>query len=57
LPVGEEAEATDAHEAARQQVEQEAAQEFFDPQGHEPLLVAVSGVSPAEGDIAFAESD
>jgi len=57
LPVGEEAEATDAHEAARQQVEQEAAQELFDPQGHEPLLVAVSGVSPAEGDIAFAESD
>jgi hypothetical protein len=30
LPVGEEAEVADAHEAARQQVKQEAAQELFD---------------------------
>ena len=26
-------------------------------QGHEPLLVAVSGVSPAEGDVAVGESN
>ena len=57
MPVGEEAEVADAHEAARQQVEQEAAQELFDRQSHEPFSVAVSGVSPAEGDVAFAESD
>jgi hypothetical protein len=25
--------------------------------GHEPLLVAVSGVSPAEGDVAVGESN
>ena len=57
MPVGEEAEATDAHEAARQQVEQEAAQKLFDRQGHEPFPVAVSGVSPAEGDVSVGESN
>ena len=36
---------------------QEAAQELIDRQGHEPLLVAVSGVSPAEGDVAIGESN
>ena len=56
LPVSEKAEVADAHKAARQQVEQEAAQELFDRQSHEPLLVAVSGVSPAECDVAIGES-
>ena len=56
-PVGEEAEVADAHEAARQQVEQEAAQELLDRQSHQPLLVAMGGVSPAEGDVAFVEGD
>jgi hypothetical protein len=32
VPVGEEAEVTDAHEAARQQVKQKAAQELIDGQ-------------------------
>ena len=41
----------------RQQVEQEAAQELIDSQGHEPLLVAVRGIPPAEGDVALGESD
>jgi len=57
LPVGKEAEVTDAHEAARKQVKQEAAQELLDLQSHEPLLVAMGGVSPLEGDIARGESD
>ena len=56
LPVGEEAEVADAHEAARQQMEQKTAQELFDGQSHEPLLVAVSGVSPAKGDVVIGES-
>ena len=47
-PVSEEAEVADAHEAAREQVQEEAAQELIDRHGHEPLLVAVSGVSPAK---------
>ena len=40
-----------------QQVQEEAAQELIDRQGHEPLLVAVSGVAPAEGDVALGESN
>jgi len=57
VPVGEEAEVADAHEAAREQVEEEAAQELIDGQGHEPLLVGVSGISPAEGDVAVGEGN
>ena len=43
MPVGEEAKVADAHETAGQQVKQEAAQELFNRQGHEPLLVAMRG--------------
>src|SRR5271163_3088248 len=56
-PVGEEAEVADAHEAAWQQVEQEAAQELVDRQRQEALLVGVGGVPPAEGDVALLEDD
>src|SRR6202030_1523127 len=56
-PVGEEAEVADAHEAAWQQVEQEAAQELVDRQSQEPLLVGVRGVSPTEGDVALLKGD
>jgi hypothetical protein len=37
LPVGEEAEVADAYEAAREQVEEEAAQELMDGQSQKPL--------------------
>jgi hypothetical protein len=57
LPVGQEAEVTDAHEATRKQVKQEAAQELIDRQGHEPLLATMSGVPPAKGDVAPGESN
>ncbi len=57
LPVGEEAEVANAHEAGWQQVEQEATQELFDRESHEPLLVAVGGVAPAEGDVAVGKSN
>src|ERR1022692_3469655 len=40
-----------------QQVEQEATQELFDRESHEPLLVAVGGVAPAEGDVAVGKSN
>jgi hypothetical protein len=49
--VGQKAEVADAHEAGGQHVEQEAAQELLDGKGHQTLLVAVRGVSPAEGDL------
>ena len=57
LPVGEKSEVADAHEATWQQMEQESAQELLDIQSHEPLLVAMGGVSPLEGDVARGESD
>ena len=57
MPVGQEAEVTDAHEATRKQVKQEAAQELIDRQGHEPLLATMSGVPPAKGDVALGESN
>ena len=38
-------------------MEQEAAQELIDSQSHEPFLVAVRGIAPAEGDVAIGESD
>src|SRR5665213_397082 len=55
--VGEEAEVADAHEATWQQVQQEAAQELIDRQSQQSLLVGMSGVSPAEGDLALFEGD
>ena len=38
-------------------MQEEAAQELFDRQGHEPLLVAVSGISPPECDVTLSESN
>ena len=38
-------------------MEQEAAKELIDWQSHEPLLVAVRGIAPSEGDVAIAESN
>ena len=57
VPVGEEAEVADAHETARQQVQQEAAQELVDRQAHDTLLVGMGGISPAEADVALPECD
>ena len=38
-------------------MEQEAAQELIDSQSHDPFLVAVRGIAPAEGDVALGERD
>src|ERR1700687_4682603 len=57
LPVGEEAEVADADEASRKQMEEEAAQELVGRQAHDALLVAMSGVSPAETDLAVGEGN
>jgi len=53
--VGEESEVADPHEAGRQQMEKETAQKLLLGQSHEPLLVAVRGIAPAEGDFAIGE--
>jgi len=36
-------------------MEQESSQELSDAQSHEPLLVAVRGIAPSEGDVAVGE--
>jgi hypothetical protein len=38
-------------------MEQEAAQELIDRESHPSLLVAMSGISPAESDATVAESN
>ena len=38
-------------------MKQEAAQELLDRKRHEPLLVAMSRVSPAKGDVSLGKSD
>src|SRR6266852_7586294 len=46
--VGQEAEVADAHETFREQVQQEAAQELIEREGHQLLFVAVSGIAPTK---------
>jgi hypothetical protein len=55
--VGEKAEVADADEAGGKHVEQEAAQELLDRQGHQALLAAMRGVSPTEGNVSSFEGD
>ncbi len=55
--VGEKSEVADADEAAGEQVQQEAAQELVNGQGHESVLVAVSRVAPAKGDVVALQRD
>jgi hypothetical protein len=55
--VGEEAEVADAYEAAREQMQQKTPQELVDGQLHQLLLVAVSGVAPAEDDATVFEGE
>ncbi len=55
--MGDKAEVSDAHEAGGKHVEQKAAQELLDRKGHQALLVAVSGVSPAKGDLVVGQGD
>jgi hypothetical protein len=54
-PIGKEAEVADAHEAAWQDVKQEATQELICWQAHSALLVAVGGIPPSERDAAVGE--
>ncbi len=55
--MGQKAEVADADEAGGKHVEQEAAQELLDGKSHQTLLVAVRGVSPAEGDLVALQGD
>jgi hypothetical protein len=55
--IGEEAEVADADEALGEQVKQEATQKLIAREGHQFLLIVVSGVTPAEGDLAVGQRD
>ena len=54
-PVCKQPEVSNPHEAGRQDMEQEAAEEFVDVEPHQPLLVLVGGVAPAEGDATIGK--
>ena len=55
--VGEEAEVADAYEATREQMQQKAPQELINDQRHQFLLVAMSRIAPAEGDVTIFQSN
>ncbi len=57
LSVGEEAEVANAHEAWRQQVQQEASEELIRGECHDGFAVAMRGISPAEADVSVGESN
>jgi hypothetical protein len=54
---GQETEVPDTDEAARQHMQQKATEEFIDRQSQESLLVSMSGVSPAKGDLVIQEGN
>jgi hypothetical protein len=49
---GEETEVADADEALGEQMQEEAAQKLTEQEGHQLLLIVVSGVAPTKGDLA-----
>ena len=55
--VSQEPKLPNANEAARKYMLDEASQELFGTEGHQPLLVAASVVSPAKGDLVTFVSD
>ena len=47
----------DPNETLREQMQQEAAQELVERQGHQFLLIVVSRVAPTKGDLAADRRD
>jgi hypothetical protein len=54
--IGQEAERADADKAARQDVEQEAAQELLRTERHHSLLITVGIILPTESNLVMLES-
>jgi hypothetical protein len=54
--IGQEPEKADADKAARQDVEQEAAQELLRTEGHHSLLITVGIILPTESNLVLLES-
>ena len=57
LPIGEQAEVADAHEAAREHVQQKAPEEFVDGERHDLRAPAIGVILPAKLDDAVGETD
>jgi len=55
--MGHQPEVADADESRRQHMQQESAQELVDRQGHQTLLVVVSGITPAKRDHVIGKAD
>src|SRR6266852_2690023 len=51
VATGQEAVMADAHEAARQHMQEESTQELIDRKRHEPFFVLVGGVSPTKSNL------
>ena len=47
----------DADEAFGQRVQQEAAQELIERQGHQLVFVVVRGIAPAKRDLVIGQGD
>jgi len=57
LAIGQESELAEALPAARQHMQQEAANELIGRKGHSSLLIAAGVVFPAKGDLAIFASE
>src|SRR4029077_11644875 len=55
--ISQEAGVPHAHEAFGEQVQQEAAQELIEREGHKFLFVVVSGIAPTKRDLAVSKRD
>lgn len=55
--IGKKTEVSNANEARRKQVEQEAAQKLIHRKGHRSLSIAVRGVPPTEGDVVVGQRE
>jgi len=55
--VSQEAEGADANKAAGQHMQQKATQELWCLDGHHSLVISVSIISPAEGNLIVGEGD
>ncbi len=56
-PMGKKTKVSDAHKPLGQQVQQKTTQELIGRERHRPFPVAVSAVSPAEGDVAIGKGN
>jgi hypothetical protein len=57
LPIGEETEMPDAHEARGEHVQKKPSKKLFDAKRHHAFLVAMSRIAPAKADLLVGDRD